>query len=306
MLDLTKLPAFYLEAYGRDKVAETLGKSPSVVAMWAKSGKFPLEAVQRLLEFDPSPLGAVTPLWTPQPLGKKLAILLPCTGSPTAATLECVLRLWDRADMNYRRMAFNNLSVVRNSLAAWALREGYEWFFWCDADNFHPCGDVEAYRENTRMSASDVPDVFAGVNTIYRMLVHKKTVVSCVYTTRRKGGIPQFGGGSAREMIDLIKKGPRNKLIEVGDWCGFGGVLTHRKVFEDIIATQGDQIRVTNTGLAKRFGYEYAFFHPVGPDMPGDDISFCHRARAAGHKIHVDLAVFSAHVGEHPYTHKDL
>jgi hypothetical protein len=106
-------------------------------------------------------------------------------------------------------------------------------------------------------------------------------------------------------MYRLVKQGPQDRLIEV-PWVGFGGVLTHRKVFEDIIATQGDEIRMKPGGVGTMFNYEYGFFDPIDRETPGDDVPFGIRAGKAGHKCYVDLAIVGAHVGDRAFTYQDL
>lgn len=304
MFDLTKLPAYYLEKYGRAVVSEVVGETTPVVAMWEKRGKFPLAAVQKLLEHDPEPLGQITPLYTNPEPGKKLAFLVPLSSPPQQKAMDCILKLYDRREMEYRRVAFNNLSVARNALAAWALRGPYDWFWWHDGDSLCQAGDAAWFKKEADLPM--VPDTFAGLNSIYRALVHKKTIVSVCYRGRLNGAPPQFGGGETQAMRMKVRQGPRDELIEV-PWAGMGGMLTHRRVFEDIIKTQGDEIRIKpDSQLAKRWNYEYAFFHPIDLETCGDDIPFNKRAQRAGHKVYVDLALQAAHIGDRAYTFKDL
>ena len=68
MIDLVNLPKKYIDKYGRGRVTEIIGQSPSMVSMWLSRKRFPVEAVQKLLDFDPEPLHAVKPLYTnPEP-----------------------------------------------------------------------------------------------------------------------------------------------------------------------------------------------------------------------------------------------
>lgn len=329
MLNLTQLPDFYLKKYGKDRVAEILGKSPGIVAAWASANKFSLASVQKLVEFDPEPMNgaakATLPviedapdvpapqepqyLYEPIATGNKLCILVPLTGAPQPKMMDSIMGLYDKREMGYKRRAFNTLSVVRNSLAAHGLRGGYEWFYWADADNVVPWGDAAAYKES--IGVPDMPEPFAGLHTIYRLLAHKlkrgvdARIVSVCYIARERGGAPQFGGGEGQMMRTRVRTGPKDELIEV-PWVPFGGCLTHRSVFEDIIASQGDEIRMRPDGIGARFGYEYAFFHPIDRETPGDDIPFCIRAARAGHKFYVDLAVMAGHgIGDKIFTYKD-
>jgi hypothetical protein len=302
MLDLLSLPSRYISTYGPEKVAEIVGQRVAIVAMWQKRQKFPAEALQKLLVFDPAPIHEIKPLYETPALNGNLMILVPLAGNPEPKAMDCILKLYDKREMRYERFAFNNLSVSRNALAARWLRSTCEWAWWNDADMLHPAGDAEWFKREAELP--DVPEVFAGVHAIFRALVHRKKIVSCAYVSRRKNAVPQFGGDNALLRAEL-KNGPKNKLIEV-PWCGFGGVLTHRSVFEDIIKQQGEEIKMRPGGIGERFSYTYAFFHPTDVETCGDDVPMCQRAIRAGHKIHVDLAIHSAHIGDRPYTYKDL
>jgi len=301
--DVNALPAFYVGKYGLDRFAEVTGKSKSVTAMQLRRNKVTLEDVSKLLAFDPSPLAEVRPLYTNPEPGKKLAILVPLSGPPEPKTMDCLIKLFNPAEMTYERRAFNNLSVARASLAASFLRSPCDWSWWHDGDSIVPCGDAEWYKDAAGLP--DLPDVYAGFNAIFRALWHKKSIVSCSYVSKTIPAVPQFGGGAAAEMITLVRKGPQNKLIE-RSWSGMGGVLIHRKVFEDIIASQGDEIRMKPGGIGERFGYTYAFFQPLDCETCGDDIPLFIRAAKAGHKCFVDLAIQAAHIGDRAYSFKDV
>jgi len=301
MLALTSLPKRYIEAHGRDRVAEIIGVKTGVVAMWIARDKFPLDAVEKLLAFDPTPLHEVKPLYTNPEPGNKLLILMPCNGSPERDTMRSIMRMYDPKDMDFETIAFNNLSVVRNQLAAIWLARGHEWAFWADADSVFPCGNAAWFKQVCDLPA--MPDIFAGVHTIFRLLVHKKSFVSVSYVARRKGGVPQFSGGESQRVS--LKRGPRDELLPV-DWCGFGGVLMNIKVLKDIIATQGEEITVKSDFLRQRFGYNYHFFSPTNPETPGDDLPLCKRAIQAGHRPHVDLAIAAGHVGSKIFNYSDL
>lgn len=310
MLDLRNLHSYYIEKYGVQKVAEIVGQKPPVISMWIKTSKFPVDALSCLIEHDPDPIHAVRPLYENPPTGTKLCILMPLIGPPEPKTMDCLLRLYDRREMGFKRVAFNNLSVARNALMGWWLASEYEWAFFMDGDMVLPCGDAAAFK--TLAELPNYPDSYAGLNAIYRMLSHRvkngktdATIVSCAYVSRSKDAIPQFGGGEKPEGRMEMRLGPRAELKEK-PWCGFGGVLVHRSVPEDIIKTQGDEIKMQPGGIGGRFGYQYAMFSPSDRETPGDDLPWCKRASRAGHKIYVDYAVHAAHVGDRAYTFADI
>lgn len=303
MFDLRALPAHYVGTYGLPKVAEVCGQSLAVVSMWHKRSTFPLDAVAKLLDFDPAPLGAVTPLYPENKVGAKLAILMPCSGKPEPETMETILRLYDKTEMVFKRVNFNNLPIARNCLAAWWYGQNIPWAFWADADNVFPCGDAELFRRLT--DNPNLPEAFAALHTIYRLLVHKKSLVSVCYVGRSKGAPPQFMVRDGVAIREKVKGGPRNELLPV-EACGFGGLLMNRQVITDIIAQQADEIRHKEPILKQRFGYEYSLFDPTTKETPGDDFPFAVRAKRAGHQVFVDLAVMAGHVGSKVYTFADL
>jgi transcriptional regulator with XRE-family HTH domain len=301
-LDLTALPAFYLGKYSQEKISEVTGCLPSTVVVWLRKGNIPsIEALNALLAFDPQPLGTVTPLYTNPEPGTKLMILVPLSTPPAPKMLDSLIRLYDKREMTFERFSFNCLSVSRNVLAARFLASPATWGWWMDGDALLPAGDSAWFKEAAEVP--QMPDAFAGIHSIYRALVHQKTIVSCSYIARRKGGPVQFG--ATPELVAKVKRGPRAELVEV-PWAGFHGILTHRSVFEDIAKTQGDEIRMRAGGIGTRFGYSHGFFNPTDGESPGDDIPWCNRAAKAGHKVHVDLAIAAAHVGDRAYTWNDL
>jgi hypothetical protein len=74
-------------------------------------------------------------------------------------------------------------------------------------------------------------------------------------------------------------------VVEV-DWLGTGAMLVHRRVFEDIDKTYPD--------------IDGNYFHPID-GKTGEDISFCIRAKKAGHATHIDLSVPTFHLGYKTY-----
>ena len=300
MLDLVALPKRYLEQMGRPRVAEIAGVSEAVLSMWIKREMFPLTALQKLLEADPTPLHEVKPFYTNPVKHPKLLIIVPCVFPPFIATTMCLTKMLD-ADMSIETASYNSLYHVRNMAAAKAERSGAEWTFWSDADMIHPCGDAAWFKETTENPG--IPDVFAGIHSIYRLIGHKKTIVSVAYIEKRKGGAAQFQGGGEEATQAQVRRGPQNLVIR-RDWCGFGGVLIHRSVFADIRA-KFPELAVKDAYIRRKLNYDFSFFNPALQDY-GDDISWCSRAVAAGHPVHVDLALMSEHIGPRSFGYKDL
>jgi hypothetical protein len=300
MLDLKALPKRYLDHLGRERVAEITGVTPGVLSMWISRDSFPVDALSKLLEFDPTPIHEIHPLYPPTKLDKIMSVIVPSSSAPAANNTKCLWKMMDE-NMEWEPESFNSLYHVRNRAAHRFLLSRREWSFWSDSDMIHPCGDPEWFKRVTRNP--EFPDVYAGLNTIYRLFSHKKKIVSVWYIAKEKNGEVEFQGGNDAATKQLLSRGPANQIRKT-DWVGFGGVLIHRDVFADIVRTQPQGI-VKRPEMRARLKYEYGFFNPIDADF-GDDISFCHRAREAGHEIWVDLALNSAHIGDHCYTYLDL
>lgn len=306
MLDLRSLPSRYLKELGPAKVSEITGARPAVLSMWIKTGRTPLEAVQKLLDYDPTPIHEIQPLYVTPEKPDRLAILLCTSRPPCQGTIDCLMTM-KRPEMQYRRFTFNSLYHVRNMAAAWFLnKSGCEWSYWPDDDVLPPCGDGELFAELIREYCGPgftYPAVFAAVNSIYRLRKHEKKLIGACYFGRKHGVPGQFGGAESQTMRENLRRGPRDQILDV-PWIGFGGVLIHRSVFEDIIKTQGEKIRVKNDYVRQKLGYEFSFFWPIDQDW-GDDQSFCIRAKEAGHQPWVDLSLMPPHVGQKGFTFVD-
>jgi hypothetical protein len=74
------------------------------------------------------------------------------------------------------------------------------------------------------------------------------------------------------------------------DWVATGCLLIHRNVFSAIREKFGDSLRV------KTPDYDYDYFREFDAER-GEDVSFCLRAKDAGHQAHIDLGLPVYHVG---------
>ena len=258
MLDLTALPKRYLEQLGKDMVAEIVGVPARTVAKWGTV--FPVEALQKLLAADPTPLHEVHPLYPiPPPADVKLSLIVPSALPVNNWTRKCIDKLIGPG-MEYEPESFNSLYHVRNMAAGRFLRSGREWSAWMDADMLVPCGDAAWYKKQT--GRRWYPDVFAGMNTIYRLMAHKKSIVSVVYIekTAEKPHV-MFEGGDDGNTRMILARGPHD-AVRTANWCGFGFVLIHRSVFEDIIKAGGAP-RLTNQYMRQKLGCDGDFStHP--------------------------------------------
>lgn len=301
MLNLLELPDKYLAKYGAAKIAEITGSTPALLGMWKKRGKFPVDALQKLLDFDPFPIAEIKPLYENPTTHPKVAVLMPVQASVHPYTMESLMGIYSPSTFKIKTHAFWSAYHARDFLANWFLRDsGCEIAFWVDSDMVLPHGNAE--RFNQMGKTPNYPVAYGGINAFNRMLFHGKSLIGVAYKGKEMGARFQFHGSDSMEMIQEVKRGPRNEVI-ARDWVGFGAVLMKRNVLEDIISKMGNDIRYPTEGARKRFG-EYSFFSPhfVGA---GDDVSFCARAKLSGHQPYVDMSIFAPHMGNHPFTFAD-
>lgn len=301
IVDFVAVGKRFIEIHGIDKACEITGKSKALVAQWPSGAKNPtVEDLQALLTYDPDPLHAVMRLYEPMAAeGNRLAIVMVTNRQPHPATMESVLKLFDSTKMRFIRKTSNFLIRGRNQ-AAWAfLQSGCEWALWVDDDMVLPCGDAEWFRKAT--GSPKFPEAYAGLNTIGRLIYHKKTLVGGCYFNRVEGGKAQFNEAALSAEIDASVKhrGPSTEVCPT-KWVATGCMLVHRSVYVDIVK-KFPQIQISPE-QERYLGYRYGFFDPIEPGM-GEDVSFCRRADEAGHTPHVDFAVMPAHIGWHAYNY---
>lgn len=157
--------------------------------------------------------------------------------------------------------------TARNQLAEHVLSVGATHVLWIDADMRFPR------------------------DALLRLLRHNVAMVGINYSTR--GVPPKFVaikriGLEPGVKSERLVTAPDSTGIEDVEAIGFGLVLMKARVLAD----------VWNSGPA--FGHEYM---PETGQWVGEDVWFCRRARASGHRILVDhdLSRECAHVGTFEY-----
>lgn len=305
-LDIRKAVQAFVNEHGVDKVATLTGKKHDIVLSWLGNKSPSLEALQAMINFNPQLLGSnVEPAEAKEvimpyefPAGKRVAILMPSVRPIHIGVLKAVTALYEREKMQLFTIADNSYVRARNWCAQRFLDSGCEWSFWLDDDTIPPHGDVEYFRKLSDNPA--FPVQYININPIARLIQTGKTLVGGCYFGRQPGGTAQFKEAYTSPMVnDAAHAGPRNVVDPVG-WVGFGCTLVHRKVFEDIIANQ--DVAVTNLAFAQRFGYSHKFFNYID-DESSEDVSFCMRAKQAGHQSFVDMAVMPIHMGYMGYSY---
>ena len=246
----------------------------------------------------------------PPSLPTKLCVLMASNRGMVGDVLES---LWRNLRFSGEHLGPKNTDVMtegnydvfdnRDTLVQRFLDSGAEWSLWLDDDHIFPCGDAAWFK---RVTGAKWPDMYCGVPTINRLLavakITGKKIVGACYFDRAGLGTPSFSAGRDDAMLrnSLRNVGPRDQQI-VTPWTGSGCLLVHRQVYLDIIRTH-PQDAVTDRATKPWIHFAHHFFSKINDS--GDDVSFCMRARAAGHEIIVDLATMCYHVGKRAYANK--
>lgn len=204
----------------------------------------------------------------------------------------------------------------RNAIAEAFLETDTEWIFWLDTDNIAPKGAIR------------------------RLLDLDTTMASGLYYGKGKGHwpiayikIPETG---AYRYLHRVYQWERGEIVPV-DAVGFGCMLTHRSVFEDIrknytpvqrddggiYAIHNDDIRskivggqVNNSDGLVIQGQHRIRVQPVTIETHfpyfvceygrTEDNWFCETAARVGHKPLLDTSVECGHIRSHPIEGKDF
>jgi len=169
---------------------------------------------------------------------------------------------------------------ARNKLAAKFLETDARWLLMLD-DDMIPCIGRPEWMRFWVPSARNVLDLPLQRHIVHKLIGNNKTIVGAAYFERREGA------GLVCSDQSLVPRARQydDAVVEV-DWLGTGAMLVHRRVFEDIAKTYPD--------------IDGNFFHPID-GKTGEDISFCIRAKKAGHATHIDLSVPTFHLGYKTY-----
>lgn len=264
---------------------------------------------------------------------KKVMIILPWFKQVSPITAFCAAQLIDRrrtATLLNWGDAF--IAHTRNHCAEIFLQSSFDYALWLDDDMVCPFGNAEWYRLHTGF---DFAEPFMSLNTLDRLMSHGKTLVGGLYYGRHKFGPPVTNEGANQQVADYYRKGPYDKIQETR-WVGTGCLLSHRSVFEDIEkafprlargpsktggnwfssseASLMDNVQRVRDALASGpVTAEKAYKALEGLDGAltkakmentlgvGEDVSFCLRAKAAGHTPYVDLGLVCGHLGHCVY-----
>jgi hypothetical protein len=304
-----------IKELGRAEAAEFFEVTDLRVAQWENGSKpISLSAVERVF----SPDLFQTQLQEAQWSGKKMMLCLPWYKQVHPMTVWSLMSMWDRSSMGaLTRSGDAFVAHARNAIAVDFLKSGVEWSLWIDDDVIPPCGNAGWFQRKTRWNW--MPDKFAGVHTVNRLLSHGKSLVGGLYFGRSEEGKPMYaeGANDPREAA-FARTAPVN-VIKPTRWVATGCLLIHRQVFVDMskkfphldnnwftssehdLRHDVDEIlKAGNLPGNEIVGLLRSAMDKTNANSKlgyGEDVQFSIRAAAAGHQPHIDLGVVCAHVG---------
>lgn len=258
----------------------------------------------------------------------KVLITLPWMKFNNPATAFAVAAISDKRRTSLSLCSGDSYVIhSRNSVADMFLASEFEWQLTIDDDMIFPFGDAAVYK---RYTGFNIPDAFAGLNTLDRLLSHGKTLVGALYWGRNSTGRGMFAEAGNKEMAAYARRAPIDE-IRPTRWVATGCLLVHRSVYEDIekkfprLARNGkkggnwftpsehtaiDWIDKTRDMLSQgvmdgeKALKAYQMLEQASAEAransalsQGEDVAFCVRAKQAGHQPYVDLGLCLGHVG---------
>lgn len=263
--------------------------------------------------------------------GRKVCISLPFYKTTEPRTAFAIMALLDRKKTSVM-LDWGDAFVAhsRNKLADNFLKSGCEWQLCFDDDMVPPFGNAKLFNSFTGFN---FPEKFAGMNTIDRLLSHKKTLVGGLYFGRWINGKPVYSeGADSKQEEEFVRRGPHD-LLKPCRWVGTGAMLIHRTVYTDI-EKRFPHLARNEKGISGQWftSSEHDTVHAVSEalrlldDSPdnvsqvhkilldarrasnknsglsvGEDVQFCLRAAQAGHSPFVDLGLVCGHTGSFCY-----
>ena len=191
---------------------------------------------------------------------KRILIAIPTNRNIEAQTFKSIydLIIPDGYQVEFQYFWGYQVEQVRNLIADWVIRHGYDYLFAVDSD------------------MAFAPD------TLVKLLSADKDIVSGLYIQRIPGTHTleimrknQWGGVSAVDYADIKDQG----LVPI-DACGFGCVLVKSHVFKGI--------------PYPHFVYKSAIDHA---NTVSEDVYFCEQARGYGFTLWADTSVICDHIG---------
>ncbi len=312
--------------------SEFFGVGPIELAGWQQDRDIPVSAVEKVFvpeTFFKSKIEEAR--WE----GKQVCILLPWYKSTNPVTAFSIMSMLDRTKMAVM-LNFGDAFIAhtRNTLAENFLKSTMEWSLSIDDDMVLPCGNAGWFNSLTGMN---LPEQFAGLHTVNRLLSHGKSLVGALYFGRWKHGKPVYAEGASQSAEEAYARRGPHDICKPTKWVGTGCMLIHRKVFldvegrfphlarnadgkfghwftsseHDLRQAARDALDILNDGgvsetarlakvtkLLEESQTRSKYHSSLGM---GEDVAFCVRATQAGHQPHVDMGLVCGHMGSHVF-----
>jgi hypothetical protein len=176
----------------------------------------------------------------------------------------------------------------RNRLAHKFLETDAKWLLMID-DDIIPSIGRPAWIRHWVQAARNLDDLPLQRHGLHRLIGAGKTLVGGAYFGRQEGGSLMCSDNSLYSRAKTYED-----IVVPVDWVGTGFILIHRKVFDDIKQKYGEELKISVKD------YEIDYFRQIDGSK-GEDVSFCLRAKSAGHQPHIDLGLPIFHVGVKTY-----
>ena len=228
---LSDLVVAKVRELGPVSAAEFFGVSEALARQWEAGTKpVSLSAVDKV--FVPPEKGFTDASWE----GKKLLLMLPWYKNTNPLTAFCLLALLDRTKMG-AAMEFGDALIAhaRNKLLDTLVTTGLEYGLFLDDDMILPCGNAGWFNRYTGMA---LPENYAGLHGIDRLMSRKKTLISALYFQRKTDGRAVYADAlmptNAGEEENRLARTAPTDLVKQVEWAGTGCILVHRSVALDI------------------------------------------------------------------------
>lgn len=267
-------------------------------------------------------------------IGQKVFLALPWQKNTNPITAFSMANLLDRRRMS-ACLNFGDAFVAhsRNTCANLFLKSDCEWMITIDDDVILP-GNAAWFNAHTGF---ELPEKFASMNALDRLLSHKKTLIGGLYFGKHKWGKPMYAeGASIPAEEDYSRQAPID-LIKPTKWVATGCMLIHREVYlaiekryprlardktgynsnffsasEDTSLDAIDRcLKILETGAMDGEKAIKVYEHLVAAKRRplhlgiGEDVTFCLRASEAGHQAWVDMGLLIGHIGTQIYGPKN-
>lgn len=275
-----------------EKKPEVAVKKEEVVEEPKKRGRKPKQEVE---EFEnpviESRNGDGMPSYRCEFAGRDIFVGFPCykTTNPVTAFAMIAMALDFGKDKIRFDMSIGDAMIYhsRNKIAHKFLETDAKWLLMID-DDIIPCIGRPNWMRSTVTSTRNVPDAPLQRHVLQRLIGANKTLIGGAYFGRQEGAPLMCSDRS----LEAKARAYQDEVAPV-DWVATGCMLVHRKVFDDI----KEKYPELNSPIANG---EFDYFHPIN-SVTGEDVSFCKRAKAAGHQPHIDLGLPVFHVGYRCY-----